>query len=337
MSARLRDLVAGFKGKRVLVLGDMVADEYWFGEPTGRVSREAPIPIFRELSREVRPGGATNLAYNAHTLGAEVYLAGVTGDDASGNTLRHMLSAQGLNVDGLVVAEGRPTYTKVRIVAGSSQEMPQQVARIDRFADGQLDASVTARISDYARDQLPRIDALLFSDYEIAGDRNGVISQRIIDACLPEAAARGVVTCADSHGDLLRFRGVTVATPNQPEAEATLHRRFETQADLEAAGQELLRALLARCVLVTRGSAGMSLFDADGGIHHLPVSNLTEVRDVTGAGDTVAAAFVLGLLAGGSMLQAAQLGNVAAGLVVRKVGAATTTPQELLAALAELP
>src|SRR5690242_5323816 len=132
---RLLGLLDCFRGKRLLVLGDMVADEYWFGQPTGRISREAPIPILRERSRQTRPGGATNPGYNARTLGAEVFLAGVIGDDASGAALAAMLSAEGVDVGGLVVDPRRPTYTKIRVVAGSTQEMPQQVARIDRFED----------------------------------------------------------------------------------------------------------------------------------------------------------------------------------------------------------
>ncbi|MDE3077672.1 MAG: bifunctional hydroxymethylpyrimidine kinase/phosphomethylpyrimidine kinase [Chloroflexota bacterium] len=326
--SRLLQLLQGFAGKRLLVLGDMVADEYWFGEPTGRISREAPIPILRELSRQTKPGGATNLAYNARTLGASVRLAGVIGDDPSGQALRQTLAAAGVEVEGMVVTPNRPTYTKIRVVAGSTQEMPQQVARIDRFDEGQLDGAVTRQVVEYACRMVPEVDALLFSDYE-----NGVISQEIIEQCLPAAIAHGKLTCVDSHGDLFRFKGVTVATPNQPEAEATLHRRIDTLAELEQAGMDLLAGLEARGVLVTRGSEGMSLFDRDGTIHHLPVSNLTEVRDVTGAGDTVAAAFVLGVLAEGTMLEAAQLGNFAAGLVVRKVGAATTTCEELTDAI----
>ncbi len=326
---RLLDLLERFAGRKLLVLGDMVADEYWFGHPTGRISREAPIPILRETSRETKPGGATNPGYNARTLGAEVFLAGVVGDDGSGRALCQTLGQAGIDVGGLVVDPRRPTYTKIRVVAGSTQEMPQQVARIDRFDDGELDPAVTKRVIEHACRLIPQVDALLISDYE-----NGVISQEIVEACLPEAIARGKLTCVDSHGDLFRFRGATVATPNQPEAEATLHRTFHDQAELEAGGMELVRGMQARGVLITRGSEGMSVFEVDGTIHHLPVSNLFEVRDVTGAGDTVAATFVLALLAGANMLEAAQLGNVAAGQVVRKVGAATVTRDELARAIA---
>ena len=321
---RLSRLLDGFGSKRLLVLGDMVADEYWFGEPTGRISREAPIPILRERRHDTRPGGATNPGYNARTLGAEVHLAGVIGDDASGRALIQTLSAEGIDISGLVIDPSRPTYTKIRVVAGSTQEMPQQVARIDRFDDGQLDPAVSQRIIDQACRLLPQVDALLISDYE-----NGVISQVIVEAILPEAIKAGTLTCVDSHGDLFRFKGATVATPNQPEAEATLHRAFASQAELEAGGAELVRGLDAQAVLITRGSEGMALFEATGAVHHLPASNLAQVRDVTGAGDTVAATFVLALLAGASMLEAAQLGNIAAGLVVRKVGAATTSRSEL--------
>jgi rfaE bifunctional protein kinase chain/domain len=325
---RLLSLLDAFAGKKLLVLGDMVADEYWFGEPTGRISREAPIPILRERRRETKPGGATNPAHNARTLGAEVHLAGVIGDDFSGRALAGMLSAEGLDVSGLVVDPERPTYTKIRVVAGSTQEMPQQVARIDRFDDDELDAAVTRGVIHHACQLIPRVDAVLLSDYE-----NGVISQAIVDACLPEAIARGKLVCVDSHGDLFRFRGATVATPNQPEAEATLHRQFHSLAELERGGRELVRGLEAKGVLITRGSEGMSVFEADGAVYHLAASNLAQVRDVTGAGDTVAATFTLALLAGASMLEAAQLGNIAAGLVVRKVGAATTTREELARAI----
>ncbi|MBV8087669.1 MAG: bifunctional hydroxymethylpyrimidine kinase/phosphomethylpyrimidine kinase [Chloroflexi bacterium] len=325
---RLLGLLEGFAGKRLLVLGDMVADEYWFGQPTGRISREAPIPILRERSRETRPGGATNPGYNARTLGAEVCLAGVIGEDASGRALTETLSGAGIDVSGLVVDRNRPTYTKIRVVAGSTQEMPQQVARIDRFDDGQLDSAVTRKVLDRACELIPRVDAVLLSDYE-----NGVISPEIVETCLPAARSHGKLVCVDSHGDLFRFKGATVATPNQPEAEATLHRQFGSLADLEAGGRELVRGMEAQGVLITRGSEGMSVFEASGVVHHLPVSNMFEVRDVSGAGDTVAATFTLALLAGASMLEAAQLGNIAAGLVVRRVGAATTTREELAAAI----
>jgi rfaE bifunctional protein kinase chain/domain len=325
---RLLGLLDGFAGKRLLVLGDMVADEYWFGEPTGRISREAPIPILRERSQATKPGGATNPGYNARTLGADVFLAGVIGDDASGRALSDMLSRDGVDVGGLVIDPRRPTYTKIRVVAGSTQEMPQQVARIDRFDDGELDPAVTSQVIEHACRLIPTVDALLISDYE-----NGVISQQIVESCLPAAIASGKLVCVDSHGDLLRFKGATVATPNQPEAEATLRRPFRSLAELEQGGLELVRGMQARGVLITRGSEGMSVFEADGAIHHLPVSNLFEVRDVTGAGDTVAATVTLALLSGATMAEAAQLGNVAAGLVVRKVGAATTTREELAGAL----
>lgn len=321
---RLLELLNGFAGKKLLVLGDMVADEYWFGQPTGRISREAPIPILREQARQTKPGGATNLAYNACTLGAEVHLAGVIGDDISGRDLTATLSLARIDTSGLVVDPNRPTYTKIRVVAGSTQEMPQQVARIDRFDDGNLDPAVTRTVIEHACRLIPAVDALLLSDYE-----NGVISADIVDACLPAAIGHGKLVCVDSHGDLYRFKGATVATPNQPEAEATLHRALDSLEELERGGLELVRELQAKAVLITRGSEGMSVFETSGEIHHLP-ANLTEVRDVTGAGDTVAATFTLALLAGATMFEAAQLGNIAAGLVVRKIGAATTTRGEIV-------
>ncbi len=325
---RLRELVGHLGGQRLLVLGDMVADQYIIGRPS-RISREAPVIILEHQREFVLPGGATNPAHNASTLGARVSVAGVIGDDDPGRRLRQKLEEVGIDTAGLIVQPGRPTYTKTRIIAAGTQEMPQQVARVDRFGRNDLDPECIARVVDYATALIPEVDALLLSDYE-----NGVINGEIIEACVPLACRLGKIVGVDSHGDLFRFQGVTVATPNQPEAEATLHKEFGSLEQLEHGGMELLRGMQAQGVLITRGSEGMSLFEADGSIAHIPVSNLTEVRDVSGAGDTVAATVVLALAAGATMLDAALLGNYAAGLVVRRLGAATTTLEELAAAIA---
>ena len=178
---------------------------------------------------------------------------------------------------------------------------------------------------------IPTIDALIFSDYDL-----GVINQAIIEAALPLAREAGKIVTVDSHGDLARFQGATALTPNQPEAEATLGLRITDWASLEYAGFRLLHDTGARGVLITRGSEGMSLFEQGASPHHIPASNLAEVADPTGAGDTVAATFTLALVAGGIMAEAALLANIAAGLVVRRIGCATNTPEELSAGVATL-
>jgi rfaE bifunctional protein kinase chain/domain len=327
---RLLDLVARFAEKRVLVVGDMVADEYIVGTPS-RISREAPVLILTQSDQYTLPGGATNPAVNARTLGAEVFLAGVVGDDAPGARLRERLAAQGVHMEGLFSEAHRPTSTKTRILAGGTQQMQQQMVRIDQIDYSELSEECSRDMSAYLRDMIPTIDALIFSDYDL-----GVINQAIIDASLPLARQSEKIIAVDSHGDLARFPGATALTPNQPEAEATLGLHITDRASLEYAGIRLLRDTGARGVLITRGSEGMSLFEQDALPLHIPASNLAEVADPTGAGDTVAATFTLALVAGGTMAEAALLANIAAGLVVRRIGCATNTPEELAEAVATL-
>jgi D-glycero-beta-D-manno-heptose-7-phosphate kinase len=327
---RLLDLVACFAGKRVLVVGDMVADEYIVGTPS-RISREAPVLILTQSDQYTVPGGATNPAVNARTLGAEVFLAGVVGDDAPGERLRERLSAQGIHMEGLFSETRRPTSTKTRILAGGTQLVQQQMVRIDQIDHSELSEECSRDIIDYLHAMIPTIDALIFSDYEI-----GVINQAIIEASLPLARQEEKIITVDSHGDLARFQGATALTPNQPEAEATLGIRITDRSSLERAGAQLLEDTGAGGVLITRGSEGMSLFEQGALPHHIPASNLAEVADPTGAGDTVAATFTLALVTGATMAEAALLANIAAGLVVRRIGCATNTPEELSLAVATL-
>ena len=330
LRARLLDTLACFSGKRVLVVGDMVADEYIIGRPA-RISREAPVLVLTQSDQFTVPGGATNPAVNARTLGAEVFLAGIIGDDAQGERLRTRLGDYGIQMDGLVSEEGRPTSSKTRILAGGTQVVQQQIVRIDRSDPSDLGDECIRQIVGYLRKVIPTIDALIISDYE-----NGVINPAIIEASVPVAIALGKTVVVDSHGDLARFQGVTALTPNQPEAEATLDMRITDAASLELAGARLLDETQARGVLITRGSEGMSLFERGKPPVHLPASNRTEVSDPTGAGDTVAATFTLALVAGAPMEEAAVLANIAAGLVVRRVGCASNTPAELAAAVEAL-
>ncbi|MBF6589445.1 MAG: bifunctional hydroxymethylpyrimidine kinase/phosphomethylpyrimidine kinase [Ktedonobacterales bacterium] len=323
---RLLALIRRFAGRRVLVVGDMVADEYIVGTPL-RVSREAPVLILGHRDQYTVPGGATNPGVNARTLGAEIYLAGVIGDDVAGERLRARLAEYRISMEGLVCEPGRPTSTKTRILAGDTQLVQQQIVRVDLIDDSELSERCKQRIIRYLHEMIPTVDALILSDYE-----NGVINPDIIAAALPLAIAHGKIITVDAHGDLMRFQGATALTPNQPEAESTLGHRITDQPSLERAGEALLEKTRARGVLITRGGEGMSLFERDRPPLHLS-AYFTEVRDPTGAGDTVAATFTLALTAGAAMAEAAKLANIAAGLVVRRVGCATTTPAELAAAV----
>jgi rfaE bifunctional protein kinase chain/domain len=323
----LRSLIGSFSGKRVLVIGDMVADEYLIGRPA-RISREAPVLILELSEERTVPGGATNVAVNTRTLGAEVFLAGVVGDDLPGRRLRRAISDLGMHQDGLVTDLQRPTSTKTRVMAGSPQIVQQHIVRIDRVDTSEVGEPSKGQILDYVQQVLPTVDAVVLSDYE-----NGVISPDIIKICIPLARQLHKIVVVDSHGSLSRFQGVTALTPNQPEAELSLGITINTLAELNEAGQRLLDVCHARGVLITRGSEGMSLFEEGKPPLHLPVhrlDNASEIVDTNGAGDTVAATFTLALTAGASMAGAAYIANAAAALVVRRLGCASNTPQELM-------
>ncbi|HEY7414558.1 MAG TPA: PfkB family carbohydrate kinase [Ktedonobacteraceae bacterium] len=324
---RLHTLIQSFSSKRVLVIGDMVADEYLIGRPT-RISREAPVLILELDEERIIPGGATNVAVNACTLGSEVFLAGVVGDDAPGQRLRTAIADLHMHQEGLFTDGARPTSTKTRVMAGSSQVVRQHIVRIDRVDTSEVCEPCKGQIIDYIKHILPSIDAVMLSDYE-----NGMISPDIIDNCIPLARELNKIIVVDSHGSLFRFQGVTALTPNQPEAEATLNMTINTEADLNEAGRRLLKGSKAQGVLITRGSEGMSLFERDQPPFHLPIfplSQASEIVDTNGAGDTVAATFMLAVTTGATMAEAAYLANAAASLVVRRMGCASNTPAELM-------
>ncbi|GHO43652.1 bifunctional heptose 7-phosphate kinase/heptose 1-phosphate adenyltransferase [Ktedonospora formicarum] len=325
--SRLKSIIAAFQGKRVLVIGDMVVDEYLIGRPA-RIAREAPV-LLLELEEELTIlGGAANVAVNVNSLGADVYLAGVIGDDVHGRRFRSAVRELGIHDEGLVHDGDRPTSTKTRVMAGSTQVVRQHIVRVDRVDKSGIGEDCRDKLCEYIKAVLPEMDAIVLSDYEI-----GMISPKIIETCVPLARELKKVIVADSHGSLDRFQGVTALTPNQPEVELSLGETIETSEDLDRAGQRLLDECNAQSVLVTRGSEGMSLFEANHPPVHLPVYPLeaaSNVVDPNGAGDTVAATFTLSLTGGASKAEAAYLANVAAALVVRRLGCASNTPEELV-------
>jgi rfaE bifunctional protein kinase chain/domain len=326
----LRSLVNRFASRRLLVIGDIVADEYLIGKPT-RIAREAPVLVLELQEERTIPGGATNVAVNARTLGADVFLAGVIGDDLPGKRLRSAISELNMHQEGLITDSRRHTPIKTRILAGSPQVVQQHIVRIDRIDKSDVGETSKGRIIDYIYQVLPTIDAVILSDYE-----NGLISPEIIETCLPFARRLGKMVVVDSHGSLFRFKGVTALTPNQPEAELALGMPITSETKLNEAGQYLLDGSQARGVLITRGSEGMSLFEVGRPPLHLPIHRLDspgEVVDTNGAGDTVVATFTLALTAGASMVEASYLANAAAALVVRRLGCASNSIEELLSVL----
>ncbi len=326
---RLGEIIAAFAGKRVLVIGDMIADEYIIGNAT-RMSREAPIPIIAQRERFTVPGGAMNPAVNARALGAEVHVLGLIGDDEPGRRLRQRLSELGIHQDLLMSEAQRPTSTKMRVLAGNSQGTMQHIARVDTIDTTPPDADTIQRALNGIEELVPDMDAVIFSDYD-----NGFMVLPIIEHALRTTNRYECVSVADAHSRLNRYQRVTAVTPNQSEAEEESGIAIRDHSSLQRAGRQLLADTQARGVLITRGGDGMSLFQPNSLSFDIPVYP-SEVRDTIGAGDTVTATFALGLATGASMPDAATIANVAAGLVVRRLGCATTTPDELMHAIAGL-
>lgn len=308
------------RGRRVLVLGDVMLDEFLWGR-VARISPEAPVPVVEIQRESFHVGGAGNVARNVRALGGEATLVGVVGPDAAASRLRDELRASGVE-DALVEAAGRPTTVKTRIVAHH-----QQVCRTDRERSDELakplEDAVIARIAGALR----TADALVVSDYQ-----KGVVTKRVMRSAVALAGRRRVPVLVDPKvRHFGSYRGATIVTPNLLEAEQASGVRIRDEADVRAAGARLLRSLRCRAVLITRGDQGMSLFEAGRRPVDIPAA-AREVFDVTGAGDTVIATLSLALCAGASLPQAAALANDAAGVVVAKLGTATVTPDELLLA-----
>jgi len=320
---RLKTLVDDLAAVRLLVVGDIVADEYLLGRPA-RLSREAPIPILELTRRYFLPGGAGNAARNAAELGAKVAIVGVVGQDEAGDDLCHQFRRSAIRVDGVIVDQGRHTSTKTRIIGGDEQTMPQQLARVDHIDRRLLGNGINGKIAEQASRLLAESDALLVSDYDIAA-----INADVIAALLPLARQRGCCVVVDAHDQFTRFRGVHAATPNQPEAEAEVGHSLDGEDALRRGAETLVERMDAEAALITRGGLGMALHERGGATHLIPVATYSEVRDAAGAGDTAATVYTLAVAGGATPLEAAHLANLAAGVAVCKLGVATVTAAEL--------
>jgi D-glycero-beta-D-manno-heptose-7-phosphate kinase len=327
---RLHALIAGFANRRVLVVGDIIADEFIYGE-VARVSREAPVLILKYDTTELLAGGAGNAANNVAALGGRARLAGIVGDDAEGSRLIAGLPP-GVERTHVARVRGYRTPVKTRILAGGVHSAKQQVVRIDREAGWPRAESDSRQLLIRLQSPIVDCDAVVLSDYG-----SGLITPalaRAVRMALSGRSKRRVPMLIDSRYRLLDYRGVTLCTPNESEVEQMLGVRIGDDVRvLERAGRELLRRLHAPAVLVTRGSRGMALFQPKQATIHIPIFGSDEVADVTGAGDTVIATAAVALAAGASFYEAAVLANYAGGLVVMKRGTATVSPRELSAAV----
>ena len=324
-SAHLLSLTAALRSKKVVVVGDVVADEFVYGK-VARVSREAPVLILEYDSTEIVPGGAGNAANNVAALGGAAALVAVVGRD---DPARRLLGALHPRVDRrlLVRVARRQTPVKTRILAGGIHSAKQQVVRIDRGVNHAFDERTSAAFERAALAAAIAADAVLVSDYG-----SGLITPAMVSRLRTAVRRAGspIPILIDSRYQLLKYRGLTACTPNESEVEQALGIRINDDARvLERAGRALLRDTKMEAVVVTRGSRGMALFVAGAPTVHIPIFGSDEIADVTGAGDTVMAAMTLALASGATFEAAARLANYAGGLVVMKRGTATVTAAEL--------
>jgi rfaE bifunctional protein kinase chain/domain len=327
---RLIKIVEQFAGKKVMVLGDFVADEYILGK-TSRISREAPVLILDYLSRQVVLGGAGNATNNLAALGATVVPMGVIGDDETGREVTRQLKRLEIDTALLRVQRDRVTTTKTRIMAGGRHQhtSQQQVVRIDRGESDRVSEQTEAAFLRTLDEEIPHMDALVISDYQY-----GVLSPHVIEKVNQIAKRDSYIITVDSRYRMLSFRGVSAVTPNEPEVEEALGIRLgDEESAVRAAGEQILERVQSRAVLITRGSKGMALIEQGGKAEFIPIYGTDEIADVTGAGDTVIVIFTLALASGATLLEAAQLANIGGGIVVMKRGTATVSREELESAL----
>jgi rfaE bifunctional protein kinase chain/domain len=331
---RLRKIIEAFPKVTITVLGDLVADEFVFGE-ISRVSREAPVLILKHRERTVVPGGGANAVNNLADLGVNVLPVGAIGDDEPGRMLLRYFRHKRIPVSGVLKDKSYTTVTKTRILAGMTHNARQQVVRVDREPESAPNQHLTRELFLAAREYLHASDALLVSDYGY-----GSASPAIVSALRQPSRRRVVLVpmVVDSRYRLLEYSGATAATPNEPEVEAALGVRIgEDWKNLAQAGEQVIERMKLQALLITRGRDGMVAFDRGKAPVDIPIFGSDEVTDVTGAGDTVIAAFTAALAAGASTEEAAQLANYAGGIVVMKRGTATVSREELLHALDQAP
>jgi len=318
MKNKLLEILPGLKERKVLVVGDIMLDEHILSK-VSRISPEAPVPVADVVSIVYTPGGAGNVASNIQALGGSPYLLGVVGKDSSKDRLFQALRERGIDTDNIIVDECKPTTLKSRIIAHG-----QHVVRVDTEKRGPLCSRLSCKILEIAKDVIDEVDALIISDYG-----KGVVTYDVARNLITIARERGKVVSIDPKGsDYRKYTQATIITPTQREAEMATKTVIVNEGDLIKVGGRLLEELKSEFILITKGEEGMSLFEREGRITHIP-SVASEIYDVTGAGDTVVSVLTLALAAGAKIREAAELSNCAAGIVVRKVGTAVATREEL--------
>ena len=315
---RLKKILTGFPKAKILVIGDIMMDRFIWGK-VSRISPEAPVPVVVVEKESFLFGGAANVVHNIHALGGKVLLCGVVGEDEIGERFLEDLAQAGIETRGILVEPGRQTTMKTRIIAAH-----QQVVRIDRETAGHLRASTVRGLSELIKENVKAFDGVILSDYG-----KGVLTRGLIHSAIRRAReARRFVLVDPKLKNFSFYKRAKVVTPNTAEASSASGMPITDLASLKKAGKRLMRKLKCDALVITRGEEGMAIFEAHRDPFLVPTV-AKEVYDVTGAGDTVIATMALALASGADVREAASLANVAAGIVVGKMGTATVSPQEL--------
>jgi D-glycero-beta-D-manno-heptose-7-phosphate kinase len=321
--SRLDQILSRFASKRVLVIGDLMLDEFVWGR-VSRISPEAPVPVVEVLRESYYPGGAANVARNVRECGTEAYVMGLIGDDGAGLQLRKILEGTGIRHETVRIAPTFQTIVKTRIIARQ-----QQVVRVDRERVSALSQEIEDSCIQTITQLLPQIDAIILEDYG-----KGFLQQSFVDKVAVLAAGK-IVTADPNPRNKLQWKGITAVKPNRSEAFSAANETWKEPAEhptqdepLLAVGEKLLKAWAPEQLLITLGDQGMILFTPDNSPYYIP-PRAREVYDLSGAGDTAIAFYTLALLAGATAVEAAEISNYASSVVVAKFGTATVTPQEL--------
>jgi D-beta-D-heptose 7-phosphate kinase/D-beta-D-heptose 1-phosphate adenosyltransferase len=317
--SRLKAIISSFKQAKVLVVGDLILDEFIWGS-VSRISPEAPVPVVWVDSENFMPGGASNVANNIRALDGDVFIAGIVGEDARGEILQTQLRKRGVFCEGIFVDSQRPTTQKTRVIAHH-----QQVVRIDRETVHAVPEHLLKDIIAFVRDRIKEVDAVIIEDYG-----KGVIVPRLVKEIVKIAKKHGrIITVDPKETHFAYYRGVTTITPNHHEAASAVGFAIKDEATLRKAGKKLLEKLGCESVLITLGENGMALFERGKPMVKIPTI-AKEVFDVSGAGDTVIGTYTLARARKATPAEAAHIANCAGGIVVGKVGVATTSAEELL-------
>ena len=321
------ELITRFKKARILVIGDFILDQFIWGS-VDRISPEAPVPVVNVKRQSYMPGGSLNVANNIHTLGGTVYPCGVIGRDIEGRMLLKVIRREGIETGGIVQDSQRPTALKTRVIAHS-----QQVVRFDKENSEDVSADIIRKIIKFLRQQISRADVLIVEDYG-----KGVIQPSLLKEIVKLAKKFQKPVLVDpKEKNFSYYSGLSVVTPNRKEAYSAFQLGFHRKpASLDEVGEGLLKFWKAQAVLVTLGEDGMALYEKNGKVTRVPTA-AQEVFDVSGAGDTVIGTLSLALAAGANMRQASKLANIAAGVVVAKLGTATVSSEELRDAVQNFP